>query len=182
MGKKSMGFNVVDYFSKCTKHWRFDVILSCITAFFCSSMLLWHNLWFYFHILNSHKQTAACTLTFIHSLIHWFNYFGNHSVVVFINAFIGLCCALGNDFLLSVAYSCSEVWNWLFFRVNKSDIRVKWAFCFYLLHSFLFSPSLSLSLHKWDKIPVTTATPLWTTVSHVKFRHWWWCEWKKSIS
>lgn len=106
-------------------------------------MLLWHNLWFYFHILNSRKLATACTLTFIHSLIHSFNYFRNHSVVMFINAFIGLCCALGNDFLLLVAYSCSEVWNWLFFRVNKSDIRVKWAFRFYPL--FL---SLSLCINK----------------------------------
>lgn len=94
------------------------------------------------------SKATACTLKLVRSLIHWFNYFGNHSVVVFINAFIGLCGALRNDFLLFVAYSCSEVWNWLFFRVNKSDIRVKWAFRFYLLHSLLFPLSPCASMRR----------------------------------
>lgn len=121
-----------------------------LRRFFCSPNAFMTQ----FVILFSHielalaRQPRAHSNSFVRSFIHWFNYFGNHSVVVFINAFIGLCGALRNDFLLFVAYSCSEVWNWLFFRVNKSDIRVKWAFRFYLLHSLLFPLSPCASMRR----------------------------------
>lgn len=119
----------------------FSVVLSCITDLF----------FFFFFALRLFYDTQFSDFIFTYWIrvhIHWFNYSGNHSV-------FNRCC-LGKITSVLLAYSYFEVWNWLFFRVNKSDIRVKWAFCFYFIIYLFFvafkNVHLSRNMHQWDEI------------------------------
>lgn len=119
-----------------------DVVLSCITDLFFVTLLR-HNLWFYFHILNSRSLTPSFIDSTTLKIIQLMYVCVHQSVHRFV-----LPWEIASFCWPTVVLKCEID----FFRVNKSDIRLKSAFRLYFNIFFPFSIEICLRVHQWDKI------------------------------